>query len=91
MPASGNLHNKGSHYSIEPFQLLLGALEVRCAEPFGESFINWNEKIACFSLLMLISPEPGETHGRAELKQVRPLAGEPARAPSNSQFQDHPC
>jgi hypothetical protein len=57
--------NKGSHYSIEPFQLLLGALEVRCAEPFGEPFINWNEKIACFSLLMLISPEPGETHGRA--------------------------
>src|SRR5438552_12697071 len=28
--------NKGSHYSIEPFQLFLSTLEIGCAEPFGE-------------------------------------------------------
>ena len=57
--------NKGSQYSIEPFKLLLSALEIGCTEPFREPFINWCEKIACFSLLTLIGPEPCETHGRA--------------------------
>ena len=57
----------------KPFDLLLGAPEIGCIEPFGEPFINWDEKFASFSVLLLISPELGKTHGRAHLKQARPL------------------
>jgi hypothetical protein len=39
----------------------------------GEPFINWYEKIACFSALVLIRPELGNTHGREQFKQARPL------------------
>ena len=73
LPASKNLHNKGSHSLVEAFKLSLSALEIGCVEPFRKPVINWHEKISRFSALTLISPVPGKTHGSAQLKQARAL------------------